>query len=330
MISENNSNQAKDVKTNNYLRNHSTKGTISGFHLKINDIKKLNLTECSSQSKHFNKRDSNVLASSFFKKKNNTPYIPYYSSLSKEQLKSIYKFNELIILVLDVGAFVIDLVIICIFYWNHFLFNKNGYKLSKSDNIIRLICLVVSGLIIAIKVVRKIFLIKRKKAIEYILKLRIKPPKKSINLIALSVEIITHLIQPYPYVEYCFKFSLLGVKMIYSIDMILFCLSLFRIYTFNHLLSSCSMFFSLRSFRIYDFLQVKSYTCFLYRTELKYNSFGTIGLIFTFFLIIASFVFKVFEYYQVKPSQSDFGNYSNSFWYLLVTMLGSKMLLFLY
>lgn len=325
MISESNPNQNKGVITNNYLKNPTTKGSLSTIQFKINGIKKLNSTENSSQSKHFNKRDSNVLTSSFSKKKN---FFPYYSSLSKHQLKERYKHIEILIVIFDIAAFIIDLIIICILYWNHFRFNKNGYKLFKSDNTIRLTCLLVSGVIIAIKVVRNLFLIKRKKVIEYILKLRTKIPKKKINIISLTAEIVTHLIQPYPYVDHCFKFSLLGVKIIYSADIILLCLSLFRMYTFIHLLNSCSMFFSLRSFRIYDFLHVKSYTGFLYRAELKYNSFGTIALIFTFILVITSFVFKIFEFYQVKPSQSDFGNYSNSFWYLLVTMLGSKFLIF--
>lgn len=59
---------------------------------------------------------------------------------------------------------------------------------------------------------------KKRKQIEYVLKLRAKVPKSSFNYVYLLLEIITHLIQPLPYIDQTFKFTLLGIKITYSVD----------------------------------------------------------------------------------------------------------------
>ena len=149
-------------------------------------------------------------------------YFPQYSVLDKDSLKEKYHAIDITITLTDGLSFILDVIIIVCLYVNHFQYNKNKYSLSKKDNIIRIKCLVLSVVVLIMKVIRRVILIKKRKQIEYVLKLRTKVPKPSVNYCYLFLEIITHLIQPLPYVAQHFKFSLLDVKITYSADLFLF------------------------------------------------------------------------------------------------------------
>lgn len=55
-------------------------------------------------------------------------------------------------------------------------------------------------------------------------------PNQKISFLKLSLESICHAIQPYPYLACNFEINSLGVNVTYSLDMILFTLSIFRLY----------------------------------------------------------------------------------------------------
>ena len=73
---------------------------------------------------------------------NHFPYLnKQYGQLEPNEIKQFYKKFNKIILYIDIFSFLADFFIVTALYFNHFEYNKHGYKTNHSDNILRFICL---------------------------------------------------------------------------------------------------------------------------------------------------------------------------------------------
>ena len=132
----------------------------------------------------------------------------------------------------------------------------------------------------------------------------------------MSLESICHVIQPYPYLACNFEMNSLGVNVTYSLDMILFTLSIFRLYVIFKVFKVYNTYTNSRGQKINSFFGNTNHWMFLYRTNLKANGFKTLALIFLIIVLAGSYTFKIFENYQQDEETSDFGNFFNCLWFI--------------
>ena len=222
------------------------------------------------------------------------------------------------ILYLDIFSFISDISVVTALYFNHFEYNKHGYKTNHSDNILRFVCLIISVLVVFSLIIRYI-LYKQFQNIKFMLSLRAKVPNQKTKYIKLGAEILVHLIQPYPYLSCNFTIEILGNDVTYSLDMILFSLSIIRLYVIFKIIRVYNLYTNSRSQKINSFFGNDNIWTFLYRTNLKSNSFITLALIFSIIVLAGSYIFKVFENYQLDENSSDFGNFFNCLWFIAQT-----------
>ena len=241
-----------------------------------------------------------------------------YGQLEPNEIKSFYKKINNIILYIDIFSFLADFFVVTTLYFNHFEYNKHGYKTNKSDNILRFICLILSILVV-ISLIIRYFFYKQFQNIKFMLSLRAKVPSQKTKYIKLLAEIIVHLIQPYPYLSCNFSLEILGYDVTYSLDMILFSLSIIRLYVIFKIIKVYNLYTNSRSQKINLFFGNNNIWTFLYRTNLKSNSFITLALIFSILVLAGSYIFKVFENYQLDENSSDFGNFFNCLWFIAQT-----------
>ena len=139
---------------------------------------------------------------------------------------------------------------------------------------------------------------------------------------------IIHLIQPYPYLEYHYRTRINGIKIIYSIDMFLFALSLLRLYVFVKTLKKWSNYTNSRGGNIlkryWSFgkkIKEDMYLlAFLYKTCIRTIPFISSFVIFLVSIFLFSYIFKIFENYQNSEMGYVFGRFLNCIWYLMQTM----------
>ena len=235
--------------------------------------------------------------------------------MTSDEIKVLYKKFGNIILFIDIFSFVADLIVVTWLYFNHFDYNKNGYKPEKKDNIIRIICLALSlGVIIALCIRYKIYV--QYQNVKFMLSLKATIPNQKISFLKLSLESICHAIQPYPYLACNFEINSLGVNVTYSLDMILFTLSIFRLYVIFKVFKVYNTYTNSRGQKINTFFGNSNQWMFLYRTNLKANGFKTLALIFLIIILAGSYTFKIFENYQQDEETSDFGNFFNCLWFI--------------
>ena len=241
-----------------------------------------------------------------------------YGQLEPNEIKSFYKKINNIILYIDIFSFLADFFVVTTLYFNHFEYNKHGYKTNKSDNILRFICLILSILVV-ISLIIRYFFYKQFQNIKFMLSLRAKVPSQKTKYIKLISEIFVHLIQPYPYLSCNFSLEILGNDVTYSLDMILFSLSIIRLYVIFKIIKVYNLYTNSRSQKINLFFGNNNIWTFLYRTNLKSNSFITLALIFSILVLAGSYLFKVYENYQQDENSSDFGNFFNCLWFIAQT-----------
>ena len=223
-------------------------------------------------------------------------------------------------LYIDIFSFIADFSVVTTLYFNHFEYNKHGYKSNNSDNILRFICLGISILVVFSILIRyRIY--KEYKNIKFMMSLKASVPSQRIKILRLSSEILCHIIQPYPYLSCNFEIEILGNNITYSLDMILFSLSIIRLYVLFKIIRVYNSYTNTRSQKINQFFGNKNIWTFLYRTNLKSNSFKTLALIFSIILLAGSYLFKVYENYQKDEKSSDFGNFFNCLWFIAQTNL---------
>ena len=242
-----------------------------------------------------------------------------FFALNTEEAKYYYKKYNLYILLIDIFCFIGDLITVTWLYFNHFEYNSHGYKNNLSDNIQKSFCLLLSTLVIISLVLRYIY--KQKMGnIKYILSLKSRIPSQTIKYKLLSYEIIIHCLQPYPGVNTNFGVVICGVYITYSLDMIFFALSLIRLYVVLKVIKYWNTYTNSRGQKIFEFFGNQRIWLFLYRTNLKINSFITLIIMFLLCLLLSAYLFKVFENYQITETQSPLGNIWNCFWFILQTI----------
>ena len=99
--------------------------------------------------------------------------------------------------------------------------------------------------------------------------------------------------------------------------MILFTLSIFRLYVIFKVIKVYNTYTNSRGQKINSFFGNRNHWMFLYRTNLKSNSFKTLSLIFLIIVLANSYTFKIFENYQEDENSFNFGNFFNSLWFIL-------------
>lgn len=269
---------------------------------------------------------------SFFSKKTNSLYHKKTMLVSKfpnlfmqfdkkepDEIKKLYKSYRKKLIFIDCFASLADLTVVTWLYFNHFNYNKHGYKTNKSDNIQRIICLIITVLVI-ISIIWRYICKKTAQNYKYLLSLRGTLPSQKINLPFLIFEVVIHCIQPYPGISSNFKVQILGTRVTYSLDMILFALSLLRLYVILKIMRIWNPYTNSRSQKISEFFGNKEIWFFLYRTNLKRYGFITVSFIMVIILFVFGYIFKIFENYQQFEYLSSFGRIWNCLWFLLQTM----------
>lgn len=93
----------------------------------------------------------------------------------------------------------------------------------------RFFCLALTFLVICFIVIR--FFAKHTcEDIKFCIGIREKAPRLKLSFEMLTVEIVLHLIQPLPYVDFYWTMIVIGNLITYSIDMFLFSFGVFRLY----------------------------------------------------------------------------------------------------
>ena len=213
-------------------------------------------------------------------------------------------------------CFFTDLMVVTWLYFNHFEYNKHNYHTNNSDDIQRFICLSFSLLVCLAITLRYKTCIKYNN-LKFLLSLIPNIPQQKICYYKLFIEIICHIIQPYPKLSFNFERYVLGVKVNYSLDMIFFCLSIMRFYVILKIIKTYNPYTNSRGHKLNEFFGNKNQWMFLYRTNLKNSGFLTVSVIFIIVILADSYIFKVFENYQKDEKSNEFGNFFNCLWLLV-------------
>ena len=124
--------------------------------------------------------------------------------------------------------------------------------------------------------------------------------KTKINFKILLIEMGLHAIQPYPNVAFHWNMYILGTQVTYSLNMILFSLSIIRLYVVIKVIKYWNLYTNDKSQRIFKFFKNKFLNKFFYKVSLKAYGFNAVIIIFCVVLYIGALVFKVFENYQAN------------------------------
>lgn len=227
---------------------------------------------------------------------------------------------------IDLATSFIDFVTITIFYNDHFEYIDNGFILTTLSNTLRWILIGTSIIISLGLFYRRIIKAKLTKILyelDYKVNIsKVKAYKKS--YIYLSIEILLHIIQPYPCLVYKFQMEIVGNKVIYTLNMILYFLCTLRSYYFIKVIRYWNLYSTERSKRILNYFDKDSNSdMFLYKANLDHRGFITLLLLGVIVVVYFSLLLKVLEYDLPNPS-NPFANYINNIWYLIVTMATSK------
>ena len=235
-----------------------------------------------------------------------------------------YQYCEKSIKMIDFIISIINFVEICVFYNEHFTYIDNNFKLSNSENYLRMAFIIVS-LITAFLIfyryqkhfekLRLLILLEAENATE------IGPKNISRMRKILVLEILLHILQPYPYIEYHFEMLIVGHTVIYSLNMFLYFLSTLRLYYIIKFIYEINLFGAMRSKKILEFFNGnrEHSSMFVIKANLDYRGFATLIFIGFWFLVYFALLLKVLEYFKHDPS-NPFYYIPNSIWYLLITM----------
>ena len=161
----------------------------------------------------------------------------------------------------------------------------------------------------------------KRKNIAYLIKLRNNIYKNNYDNIFLLIEIIIHLIQPYPYIEIDWVIITLGLNIKYSLNAVFTGFSLTRMYTYLRISKYFNMYYA-EDIRSISHIEISSIYKFLYRCNIRYRPFITIYTIFLFFFFIWSIWFVCYERFDIN---GIFAYTWNVFWLIVVTITTSKI-----
>ena len=259
------------------------------------------------------KRDEIIVKELKIKK---TDLINELKSATYERIVQIFETKRKNIKIINVIISLIDLITISLINVSHFMFLNKNFKLNKNINIIRLFCTFFS-IINSILVVIRLFILKHIRLIKYVLNIRLTYPPRNINYLKAFLEILIHLLFPYPYFSYKVsnKEYFESYTTVYTSDMILLILSFIRIYTISRLFLLTLDF---RSIRLWKLFNNKKILIFKYRCLIQSHPVLTNLSLMIIFLIITTYVFQILENIEEKDQKL---NFYNSFWLLSQTII---------
>ena len=277
--------------------------------LQKNSLLKKNLTLISLNV--FNGKMGNIIK--------NDNKLTYLKNFTINDLQMKLNSNLLYLKILDIIIILLNLFIVTTLYFEHFEYIKL-FKLDNKNNILRIVCLILSLIVIVCLVIREKILYEYN-IFKYLLSFTEKLDFK-INYKILAVEVFIHCVQPYPKLRYEWKSFILGAEINFNLNIILFLLSLLRLYKVLVLIKYWSFYSNEKSIRILKFYNTKFNHLFLFKALINSNSFISLLFIFISILYIFTLIFKVLE----NTSSSDkygFSNFLNCMWYIFSTMTGT-------
>lgn len=224
---------------------------------------------------------------------------------------------------IDTITTLIDLVTIFIFYNDHFDYIDHDLTISDNSNILRFILLGTS-VIVCIMLFFRYKIKFHLNRILYELDCKkgtaLGPKSKRKKNRMMIIEIVIHILQPYPHIKYSFTMDIVGSQITYSLNMVLYFLCTLRCYLMIKVIRYWNLYSTERSKKILKFFDKHSNSdLFLYKANLDQRGFVTLSCFGIIVLIYFSLLLKVLEYYKYDKS-NPFNYYWNSIWYLIVTM----------
>ena len=298
------------VSSENFLNPSSNNTSVkrSDFDLFAQDrIKNLNFSKHSKSLRMFKRK--------------------IFDKFPKEELyKKVqdFQFCEKSIKIIDFIISIINFVEVCVFYNEHFTYIENNYVLSDNENYLRMAFIIISLITVFLifyrfqkhlEKLKLLILLEAENATE------IGPKNISRLRKILFFEILLHILQPYPYIEYHFEMLIVGHTVIYSLNMFLYFLSTFRLYYIIKFIYEINLFGSMRSKKILQYFNGnrENSSLFVIKANLDYRGFLTLIFIGICILVYFALLLKVLEYFKHDPD-NPFYYFPNSIWYLLITM----------
>ncbi len=222
-----------------------------------------------------------------------------YDDLIKLYLK--YR-NKLVLIDLILCPF-LDIGSVILFSISYNLLLKNELQLNSKINYYRIIGIGLSFISIIILTIRR-YLYKDLKIIKYILNIKLTYPTSKINSKKLFVEIIFHLLQPYPFITYSKTYYRNGENdftTIYTIDLFLVVFCFLRLYTILRCVLSLTNYRNIRIWKFYDNsnLYTKTMKKMVQNIPIIFYS-----IILTIFLFLSSYIFSLLENIKEKEHRN--------------------------
>jgi hypothetical protein len=145
--------------------------------------------------------------------------------------------------------------------------------------------------------------------------------------IKLLVEIIIHLLMPYPGISSPCEFVLLDYEVKYSVATILFFFSVARIYICFKMLKFWNFYSNERAIRILHIFKNVDPNLFSFKANLKARPLLFLIFLLAICIIYASvFIFKIFEHFSSNYKKDFYYEY-NAIWFFMITVNGGRSVL---
>lgn len=240
--------------------------------------------------------------------------------ISNNSKTLILKKIRLILALIDFIIILLSFVSATILYFDHFVYIHEGYIIDDNSNQVRFLCLILSIIQIILLIIRNKN-IQQREILKYFLNYFNSPVVLKVFNKKLIIESIIHIIQPYPFIKFTFDIVVLGNNITYSLNMLLFLLSLIRFYYLYYIIDKWIIFSSEQAKRIYNFLiKFSDQMMITIKSILKHFGLISIYILFMVMLYMFSLVFKVMEDYDANKKFPVFTNITNCIWYIIVTM----------
>jgi hypothetical protein len=164
------------------------------------------------------------------------------------------------------------------------------------------------------------WLYKKSKNIGYLIKLRNSIYDDKRLLIFLIIEIIIHIIQPYPQIDIDWIINTLGIDVKYNLNSIFTSFTVIRMYVWLRIAKYFNMYYG-EEIKAISHINISSIYMFLYRSNVRYRPFLTIFIVMVFSFFIWTILFICYERYD---SNGIFSYTWNVIWIIVVTMTTSK------
>ena len=217
---------------------------------------------------------------------------------------------------INIIVFCFDFITVIFLSISYYLFIDNDLKLNKKINILRTLSLLFS-IINSILVVIRLFHLKNIRIMKYVLNIRLSYPNNKINYFKAFIEVLIHLIFPYPFLSYIYEYKdiIENLTIVYTSDMILLIMSYLRTYTFLRL---CLLSFDFRAIRIWKLFNNKKILLFKLKSLNQSHPIITNLMLMIIFLFITNYLFQILENIKEKNKKL---NYYNSFWIISQTII---------